>query len=453
MTILKLFIFIISIILLVTLYKNNKALSIVFVAILLGLNIFYIIQNGVEWMYYPIYIFISIAVLLIFFNKPPKMLMTTILFIFFLVSFISVLMFPVYEVPKPTGEYLIGTKEYILRDENRVEQYDNSKNNRKFKIQVWYPADSVENFEQAYWLSDGINVAKGLSKDSGLFSFMFNQLLSIRSNSYIDAKLSRKENTYPLIIISHGWRGLRNLHQDFAEELASQGYIVVGIEHTYGSVATVFKEKTVYVNHAALLVNKSKEEYLGKANKLVNTYAADISKTIDFMEILNLNDKVFLGKIDKKKIGLLGHSTGGGADVRATLTDKRIKAVIGLDAWVEPIKEEYIARGLNVPSLFFRSEQWEKFENNKNLKKLIEKSAHKPLLYQIAGTTHLDFSMIYMLSPALKLLGFSGEINNKNLRTILTKTIDSFFNQVLKNEEKVLIDIKNYKDVEKIKIS
>lgn len=43
---------------------------------------------------------------------------------------------------------------------------------------------------------------------------------------------------------------------------------------------------------------------------------------------------------DLKKIGVLGHSTGGGAAVLISLNDPRIRSLVGLDAWVEPIGDD-----------------------------------------------------------------------------------------------------------------
>lgn len=122
---------------------------------------------------------------------------------------------------------------------------------------------------------------------------------------------------------------------------------------------------------------------------------------------------MFKGEFDLTRIGLIGHSTGGGAAVTTALQDKRIKAVVGMDAWVEPIKEEEIKRGLNVPALFLRSQQWEKGLNNKNLILLLDSSKKARELYQINGINHLDFSMVYMYSPLTKYFKITGKLDGR----------------------------------------
>ena len=47
--------------------------------------------------------------------------------------------------------------------------------------------------------------------------------------------------------------------------------------------------------------------------------------------------------IDLGLVGVYGHSTGGGAAVRFCLSDERCKAVLGMDAWVEPVPDRVIA--------------------------------------------------------------------------------------------------------------
>ena len=177
------------------------------------------------------------------------------------------------------------------------------------------------------------------------------------SNSYKEAPIDNAQEQYPVVIISHGWKGFRNLHTDLAEELASLGYVVVGIDHTYGSVATYFSDEDIrYLNLEALPNRETHTDFLANANQLVNTYAGDITLTIDQLENMNSGDisTRFRGKLDLTNIGLLGHSTGAGAGAAVAISDSRIKALIGMDAWVEPICQTEIDKKLNMPSLFFK---------------------------------------------------------------------------------------------------
>ncbi len=318
---------------------------------------------------------------------------------------------------------------------------------------MWYPAETIDGYEQAPWLEDGLVVARALSKDTGLPSFILDHTVNIMSNSYFNAPLSNDLEQYPIVILSHGWRGFKNLHTDYAEELASLGFIVVGIDHSYGSVATVFDEDDVaYLNLGALPDRETTPDFIDYANQLVYTYASDISVTLDYLEEINDASSLsrFSQKLNLDKIGLLGHSTGGGADVAVALADARIDAVIGLDAWVEPILETDIEQGLNIPSMFIRSGSWETGENNINLTSLIQSSSYASELYQIDGTTHYDFAMVYMYSPLIKAIGFSGSVDSRYLVTILESMIADFFNETLNDDADSQINANDWDEVREI---
>lgn len=418
-----------------------------------------------RWQLYPLYllnfiylVFVILPVLKVDKIKIKKHTKKTIVVCLILLLFISsasVLAFPVYKMPLASGHYPIGTESYDLVDPSRNAIYsDNLNNDRKIKIQIWYPADSVEGFNKVPWFEDGLVVAQALARDMNLPSFMLNHTALVMSNSYGKAPISDDLETYPVVIISHGWSGFRNLHTDLAEELASQGYIVVGIDHTYGSQVTVFNDKEVaYLNYEALPKRKITPNFLEYANTLVTTYAQDIKFTIDELEKINLSEEMsrFSGKLDLSNIGLLGHSTGGGADVALAIEDDRIKSLIGMDAWVEPIEASEIEKGLNMPALFIRSGQWETGYNNENLLSLINRSSVRSELYQINDTTHYDFSMVYMYSPLTKYIKLTGKYKGEYVSLILKEIISDFFNVNLRNTDREINITDKWKEVIKIK--
>jgi fermentation-respiration switch protein FrsA (DUF1100 family) len=312
------------------------------------------------------------------------------------------------EIPEPTGHLTVGTVAWDIHTD-RLELYsDENGSYRSIRAQAWYPASSTT--EKARWLGDGPFTSQGLAIDFGFPGFIFNHLRHVRSHAYVEAPAL--EGSYPLVIISHGWSGFRQLHTDLAEELASQGYIVIGIEHTYGSVGTVFDDGTqLSVNREALPPRATTPNFLDYANALVNTFAGDIISVLDEIESYDNEDLkgTIFNHIDASSITVIGHSTGGGAAVKVGLTDSRVHAVIGLDAWVEPLEESELKEGLRIPSLLIRSEGWYISFNNAYLKTLIENSPLTPIAFQMNGTTHYDFGMVYMFSTLAPFIGLQGE--------------------------------------------
>jgi predicted dienelactone hydrolase len=434
--------------------KSRKITFLVGVSALLLALFLHLLLRSWVWMVYPLYfsvfliIFLNLESLIPNSNKLSRLIRKPLWFTAFtlsLISFIFTAVFPIRALPKPTGSLKIGTMSWDIQTE-RAEVYAKATGlNRSFRVQAWYPA--LETTQKAKWLGDGSFTSQGLAIDFGFPGFIFNHLRHIDSNSYINAPVL--EGKYPLVIISHGWSGFRQLHSDLAEELASHGFIVIGIEHTYGSVGTVFDDgRQVSLNPNALPRRATTPNYLDYANTLVNTYAGDIISLLDEIESYKKDDlKADIFKnLDFATVVVIGHSTGGGAAVKVGLSDDRVDAVIGLDAWVEPLKEYELKQGLSIPSLLIRSEGWYISFNNPYLKTLIENSQITPISFQMNGTTHYDFGMVYMFTTIAPLIGLQGQ-RGMQMPLDQNNLILEYLNSIL-NSPTATFDWRSIPDVE-----
>ena len=376
------------------------------------------------------------------YDNRKKLIVLT--FFALILSGASLWAFPLYDMPEPPGNYAIGTETYDFTETGTIEIYGDAKGeNRRIKVQVWYPAESTEGLERVPWLEDGRVVARALASEMKAPKFILDHTKDVLSNAYADAPMSRVSETYPIVILSHGWTGFRNLHNDLAETLASNGYIVFGIDHTFGSQITVFKDGTIKeLDHLALPDREATQDFLYYARELVETYANDITFVLDQLPGFDdgIYSPIFKGHLNLDKIGLLGHSTGGGADVSIAIKDARIKALLGMDAWVEPIPDDELAKGLKIPAIFLRSGQWETDYNNTYLTKLIDNSISGTELYQIDGTTHIDFTMAYMYSRLTKVIGFTGDVDRKTFTDIQNRFILDFFASTLNEAQGLRVD-------------
>lgn len=394
-----------------------------------------------RWQYYPLYFLIIIYFSLVSLNyfdllnlKAGMAKWIIAIGIFsILITMFFVLALPMEKLPIPSGEFEIATKIYDLEDKSRNEIYTELENHkRKIKYQVWYPAEKTVGYKQAKWITEGRILTRQLAKSMGLPGFILDHTAKIYSNSYYNAPINNTLEKYPIVIISHGWKGFRELHTDFAEELASNGFIAISIDHTYGAQAVRFKDGEIaYLNKEALPSGVQPPKFNQASRKLVTSFGEDVGSVLDDLERLNRGDKDLKGKLNLESIGLLGHSTGGGGHVYISLRDNRVKALLGLDAWVEPLRKEDFKEGLTIPLLFLSSEQWSKGPNNNSLKTLLENSDHGSLI-QLNKTNHVDFSMTYMYSPLTKYVSYTGELGGRKSSEIQRKYILEFFNKNLK---------------------
>jgi hypothetical protein len=110
------------------------------------------------------------------------------------------IIFPQFQEIAPTGGFAVGTTSITYVDSSRTETFSDTGENRKLTVQFWYPE--------------------------------------------VQADL----NTYPLVVFSHGSFGYRGSNLSTFENLASNGYVVCSIDHSFhaffskhtdGSVALV----------------------------------------------------------------------------------------------------------------------------------------------------------------------------------------------------------------------
>nr|WP_300006249.1 hypothetical protein [Tissierella sp.] len=412
--------------------------------VILGI-VAHIASGKSRWQYYPIYfvgLVYLVMILLNYFNilnlnPPVSKWMMGIGLLLIIISIILIIILPMEKLPKPSGNYKIGTVTYDLQDKTREEKYTADKNDkRKIKYQVWYPAEKTKGHKRAKWIYDGKYLTRQLASSMYMPSFMLDHTSKINSNSYLKAPVDTSLDRYPIVIISHGWSGFRELHTDYAEELASNGFIAASIDHSYGSQGVKFEDGTTI---------DIKKDAIKNSNLLVKTYGEDVVSVLDDIEKLNKDDEIFKGKLDLDSIGALAHSTGGGGIVHASLKDPRIKTLLGLDAWVEPIQNEIRDEKLAIPALFLRSEQWSKGPNNKPLINLV-KNSDRASLIQMNDTNHVDFSMSYMYSPITKYIGFTGKLGGRVSSKVQREFILNFFEDNLRagegeEEEKDLKEI------------
>ena len=180
------------------------------------------------------------------------------------------------------------------------------------------------------------------------------------------------------------------------------------------------------------------EEYEAAAQKLVDQWAGDIGFALDFMQGQN-DDRGsrFFNSLDLSRVGVYGHSTGGGAAIQFCGTDARCKALLGMDPFMPPVSYEVLEKGVTQPAFFMFSQRWAGdvgSRNNELFKRFIPNVGESLGVISIDGTAHYDFSDLPLLSPLTPQLGLKGPINGRRVTTIIDDYLLSFFEMTLKNE-------------------
>ncbi|MFZ0014653.1 MAG: hypothetical protein WAL25_11135, partial [Acidimicrobiia bacterium] len=133
---------------------------------------------------------------------------------------------PVPEVPVPSGPEAIGSLTVDLIDRSRDELYGERPGGpREFVAQVWYPARADATVEPLTWSEDWEVVAPAVAMNMGFPSWFLNH--TRYSQSHARAGLPMAGGSFPVVIYSHGWEGVRTIALNQIEHLVSNGYIVI----------------------------------------------------------------------------------------------------------------------------------------------------------------------------------------------------------------------------------
>ena len=158
--------------------------------------------------------------------------------------------------------------------------------------------------------------------------------------------------------------------------------------------------------------------------------------------------------LDFNRIGVYGHSTGGGAAIQFCGTDTRCKAVLGMDPFMRPVSAEVMANGVSQPAFFMFSQSWAEIMDSKN-NQLFDQfqsvvSSSKGAI-TIQGTKHYDFSDLPLLSPIAPQLGLKGPLSGKRVTEIVDAYLIEFFEMALNNQPSNLFNV-DFTDFPEVKL-
>ncbi|MFI7642985.1 alpha/beta hydrolase family protein [Nonomuraea sp. NPDC049400] len=243
-------------------------------------------------------------------------------------------------LPEPTGSQPVGTTSLYLKDTSRADPWVAGVKARELMISLWYPTKSRSGKRAPYMTAKESEL---ILKGEEIPGVPYDALSRTRTNAFSDAKPAGREHSLPLVVLSPGFTEPRSSLTALAEELASRGYVVAGIDHTYESLATTFPDGRV-TTCVACEADKSQEFW----NKVGHSRAADVSFVLD--ELTGAHP-MWKGAslIAPSRIAMAGHSAGGASAIAAMLKDPRVRAGIDMDGTTfAPIPNS----GLSRPFLF-----------------------------------------------------------------------------------------------------
>ena len=254
----------------------------------------------------------------------------------------------VAELPSPMGSLPVGRTTFFWKDSTRPETMtDDPDDFRELMVSLWYPAQREGHMTPAVYFPhfDLLRISSSAALPRSLNAHAFEKALP----SYLRQR-------FPVLLFSHGLGENTARYSSILEELASYGYVVAAIDHTYDNQGTVCPDGRILrqSDKWGRAFSGSQAEQERFIIERLNVLVADVSFVLNQLE--ELNDQkagMFNGKLDASHVGFFGHSLGGAIAALVCQKDRRFKACLNMDGM--PTSQALIsdpALGLERPFMF-----------------------------------------------------------------------------------------------------
>lgn len=246
-------------------------------------------------------------------------------------------------LPGPTGPSPVGRVELALRDDSRTDlAADDSA--RELAVWIWYPTAQTSGLKAAYRPG---NWAAAANEEYGPSPLLFQDHGAVQTNAFANAKVDGRPS---VVVLLPGLGMAIPDYSTLAEELASYGYAVVGINITGSSALVGFPDgRLVRGTKSGMLAEMlTLEETYRRSSELITVWAADAAFVV---KTLAATPPV-IGALDFSRPAYIGHSLGGAASFEICRDGRRCAATIDLDG---TLWSDVRTAGPAVPALVLQS--------------------------------------------------------------------------------------------------
>ncbi|MGG7508317.1 alpha/beta hydrolase family protein [Plantibacter sp. YIM 135249] len=231
-------------------------------------------------------------------------------------------------VPSPSGPDAVGVTAHVWTDTSRDAHGGGGPGERRsLPVTVWYPA--ARHGAPAQYLPEEAPAAElttALADQYGVPPVLFDSLLRAKSTATWNGDAAAGSS--PVVIASPGFASTRWFFTSWAEELASNGVIVIAVDHPYDAIATELVDGSIATDEATSTGDDAADQ--AAADRAIGVRAADVRAVIDHLEA-DSSRTPDLAAADLTRIIAAGHSAGGATAIEAARIDDRIMGVVDID--------------------------------------------------------------------------------------------------------------------------
>ncbi|MER5642140.1 alpha/beta hydrolase [Kitasatospora sp. NPDC002227] len=231
-------------------------------------------------------------------------------------------------LPAPTGPYAAGESVIHLTDVSRPDPWVPSSGPRRLTVTMVYPAVPGTGTPAPYMTlaeAAGVIQRRKTPASSGVTP---QNLAGVTTHAF-DGAWPRR-GRYPLVVLSPGYEDPRMMLTSLATDLASHGYVVALVGHTYeDSGETLADGQTP---PCAICDGPATLDF----DSVAASRALDVSFVVDQLT-RDSRSWPLAHLIDKHEIGMAGHSLGGAAAAATMIADPRVLAGVNMDGTFHPV--------------------------------------------------------------------------------------------------------------------
>jgi pimeloyl-ACP methyl ester carboxylesterase len=231
-------------------------------------------------------------------------------------------------LPEPTGASAVGRVTAVLDDPARPEPRSGGAASRRVGLVAWYPAQADSGAPASY-VPDLAGIRDALAASGELSGPVVAGLAFVGTSTRTDAQPDAPSGPegFPVVVLSPGNATNVAFYAVLAEELASHGYVVIGVDHPYQVAAVDLGDGTV-------AVYEPDPPGQGPASTIPRKIAertADLAFILDRLRSDAAGLVALDGRLDLDRVAVVGHSNGGIAAAELCATDVRVAACANID--------------------------------------------------------------------------------------------------------------------------
>ena len=230
-------------------------------------------------------------------------------------------------LPAPTGRHPVGTTSLHLVDPTRTDPLAPKARPRELMVRLWYPAAPGREPLAAY------QTPRASAIYAGYLNFVNGtdyppDLLAFPSHSRQDAPATGRRR--PVVLFSPDGTSNAVDATGLHEELASRGYVVAGIDHTFDAGVVEFPGGRVEIGRSDLAAEVIREVRVADARFVLDSLAAVAAGHDPDAGHRDLPRG--LGRaLDLTRVAAYGHGLGSRTVVEALARDRRVDAGVVLN--------------------------------------------------------------------------------------------------------------------------